>query len=176
MSYIVLDVEADGACPPLYSMVCFGAVVVDDKLNKQFYGKVKPISVLYNPDALAISGFNRNQHLEFDDPEEVMHNFAEWLALVSPNNRPIFVSDNPAWDFQWINYYFHKYYGSNPFGHSGRRIGDLYCGLVRDAGANRIWKKKYRKTPHTHHPVQDCIGNAEALLAFRNELGLKITF
>jgi DNA polymerase III alpha subunit (gram-positive type) len=175
MSYIVVDVESDGVCPPLYSMVCFGAVKIDDKLNKKFYGKVKPISVVYDAEALKVSGISREQHLEFDTPEEVMRNFAEWLGLVSIGN-PVFISDNPAFDWQWINYYFHKYYGSNPFGHSARRIGDLYCGLMKDAGVNRIWKQKYRKTVHTHNPVDDAMGNAEALLAFRDELGLKISF
>ena len=36
MSYIVVDVEADGPIPHIYSMVCFGAVVVDEKLDKTF--------------------------------------------------------------------------------------------------------------------------------------------
>ena len=69
-----------------------------------------------------------------------------------------------------------RYYGKNPFGFSARRIGDLYCGLVKHAGKNSEWKHKYRKTKHTHNPVDDAMGNAEALLAFRDELGLKIKF
>jgi hypothetical protein len=73
-----------------------------------------------------------------------------------------------------MNYYFHKYTGNNPMGFSARRIGDLYCGLVKDAGANRDWKQKYRITKHTHNPVDDAKGNAEAILAFKNKLGLKI--
>jgi len=31
-----------------------------------------------------------------------------------------------------------------------------------------------RKTKHTHNPVDDAKGNAEALLALKNEMGLKI--
>jgi hypothetical protein len=31
IKYIVVDVEADGAVPPLYSMVSFGTVIVDKK-------------------------------------------------------------------------------------------------------------------------------------------------
>lgn len=54
MSYIVVDVESDGPIPHKYSMVCFGAVVVEPSLSKTFYGKVKPISELYDPQALAI--------------------------------------------------------------------------------------------------------------------------
>ncbi len=34
--------------------------------------------------------------------------------------------------------------------------------------------KHLRKTPHTHHPVDDAKGNAEALLTLKEQLGLKI--
>ena len=34
--------------------------------------------------------------------------------------------------------------------------------------------KGLRRTPHTHHPVDDAMGNAEALLAMKETLGLKI--
>lgn len=44
MSYIVVDVEADGEIPYKFSMVPFGAVIVESSLSKTFYGEVKPIS------------------------------------------------------------------------------------------------------------------------------------
>ena len=65
-----------------------------------------------------------------------------------------------------------RFLGRNPFGFSGRRIGDLYAGLVKDASKATEWKK-YRVTAHTHNPVDDAKGNAEALKKFK-ELGLKI--
>lgn len=172
MSLYVLDVESDGSVPPLFSMVCFGAVIVEPSLSKTFYGKTKPISDNWNPEALAISGFNREEHLSFDDPKEVMINFGQWVKETS-KGRPTFISDNNGFDWQWINYYFHKYVGSNPFGHSSRRIGDLYCGMKMDASLNQEWKRKFRKTKHNHNPVQDAMGNAEALLEFQ-KMGLKI--
>jgi len=82
------------------------------------------------------------------------------------------VSDNVAFDWQFINYYFHRFFGRNPFGFSGRRIGDLYAGLVKDASKSTEWKK-YRVSAHTHNPVDDARGNAEALRKFK-ELGLNI--
>lgn len=173
MSYIVVDVEADNQSPATGSMVCFGAVLVKD-VTKTFHGKTRPISGGWNPEALAVSGFTRHEHEGFDDPRKVMWLFAEWIKEVS-DGRPIFISDNPAFDWQWINYYFHEFLGRNPFGYSARRIGDLYCGMVKDARKNRDWKRKYRKTKHTHNPVDDAMGNAEALLAMK-ELGLKINF
>jgi DNA polymerase III epsilon subunit-like protein len=171
MSFVIVDVESDGPIPAEFSMVCFGAVLFDDKLDKTFYGQTRPISDRFDPEALAISGFSREQHLGFDDPKSVMERFATWLEQHS-NGRPVFVSDNVAFDWQFINYYFHRFLGGNPFGFSGRRIGDLYSGLVKDASKATEWKK-YRVTAHTHNPVDDARGNAEALQKFK-ELGLKI--
>lgn len=169
MSYIIVDVESDGPIPNKYSMVCFGAVIVEPSLTKTFYGKTKPISDLYDEKALSISGFSREEHLQFDDCKLVMENFEKWI-IANSIDRPIFISDNLAYDWQFINYYFHYFLGRNPFGFSGRRIGDLYAGMVKNTYAK--WKH-FRKTFHSHHPVDDAKGNAEALLRFK-ELGLNI--
>jgi hypothetical protein len=169
MSLVVVDVESDGPVPGKYSMVCLGAVVVEPSLSRTFYGRTRPISELWLPEALAVSGFRREDHLRFDDPREVMARFAAWLKE-SSRGRPVFCSDNLAYDWQFVNWYFHQYLGENPFGWSGRRIGDLYCGMVKDGYAT--WKH-LRKTPHDHDPVNDAKGNAEALLAMV-EMGLKL--
>lgn len=172
MSYIVVDVEADGEIPYKYSMISFGAVIVEPTLSKTFYGQTKPISDIWKPDALAISGFSRYEHLEFNDPKTVMLDFYNWIKENSID-KPTFISDNLAFDWQWINWYFHYYIGENPFGFSGRRIGDLYCGMKMNASLNSQWKKLYRKTKHDHTPVNDAKGNAEALLQIQ-KLGLNI--
>lgn len=173
MSYIVVDVESDGPIPGKFSMVCFGAVVVEPSLSRTFYGKTKPISSDWNPEALAVSGFSREDHEGFEEPKVIMEAFAKWLSENSIN-KPIFISDNPAFDWQWINWYFHTYFASNPFGFSARRIGDLYCGMKKDAGVNYEWKRILRKTSHDHNPLNDALGNAEALLEMK-EMGLKIS-
>ena len=43
MSYIMVDIEADGPIPGDYSMVCFGAVVVEPGLERMFYGELRPM-------------------------------------------------------------------------------------------------------------------------------------
>jgi hypothetical protein len=68
-----------------------------------------------------------------------------------------------------------KHLGHHPFGFSARRIGDLYCGAVKDWGANSAWKAKYiPPQAHTHHALEDALANARALIAMNAELGLKI--
>lgn len=171
MSYFVVDVEADGPCPGLYSMVSFGAVKVQENLKDTptFYGTLKPISDKCIPQALAVSGFTREETMKFSDPKDVMEDFANWIDENS-EGRPIFISDNNGFDWQFINYYFHAFYGSNPFGFSSRRLADLYCGMQKDTFAK--WKH-LRNTKHTHHPVDDAMGNAEVLVKMKN-MGLKI--
>jgi hypothetical protein len=170
MSYIMVDVESDGPIPGDYSMICFGAVVVEPTLSKTFYGQLHPISDRWLPDALAVSGFTCEQVLEFPDAEPVMRQFQAWLAEHS-SGRPMFISDNNGYDWQFINWYFHHFTGANPFGFSSANLGSLFKGIVRDTTQNF---KHLRKTPHTHHPVDDAKGNAEALLALKDEFNLKI--
>lgn len=172
MSYIVVDVESDGPIPEKYSMVCFGAVIVTEALDKTFYGQTAPISNLWIPDALKVSGFSREEHEKFPHPLETMTQFDNWIKENSVG-QPILISDNNGYDAMFIAWYFHFYLGRNPFGWSSRRIGDLYCGLVKDSRAQ--WKHKLRKTKHDHHPVNDAKGNAEALLEIQ-KLGVKFKF
>lgn len=93
MSYIMVDVESDGPIPGDYSMISFGAVVVDDTLDKTFYGRLQPISDKFIPEALAVSGYTREQTMAFDEPALVMQQFAAWLKELS-KDRHIFISDN----------------------------------------------------------------------------------
>lgn len=95
-----------------------------------------------------------------DCSRETMQHFDAWIRERTPG-RAIFVSDNPAYDWQWINFYFDKYGISNPLGHSARRIGDFYAGLKGHFFKESEWKR-LRVTPHDHNPVNDALGNAEA--------------
>ena len=89
---MIVDVESDGPISAEFSKVCFGAVLLDDALAKYFYGKTKPISDRFVPEALAISGFSREQHLEFDEPKAVMESFTTWLEQHA-KGRAVFASD-----------------------------------------------------------------------------------
>jgi hypothetical protein len=171
MTYVMVDVEADGPIPGDYSMICVGAIVVEPSLDRTFYGRLKPISEQWLAGALQVSGFTRQETLAFDEPRAVMQRFADWIGSVA-HGRPIFVSDNNGFDWQFINWYFHHFVGMNPFGHSSTNLGSLYKGVVKDTRASF---KHLRKTPHTHNPVDDARGNAEALLRIEQEHGLRIS-
>jgi hypothetical protein len=171
MAYVMVDVEADGPIPGDYSMVSFGAVIVEPGLARTFYGRLRPISEKWISEALAVSGHSREETLAFDDPAEVMRAFAAWLAR-EVGKTPRFVSDNNGFDWMFVCWYFHHFTGRCPFGFSSTNLGSLYKGLTKDVFQTF---KHLRKTSHTHHPVDDAKGNAEALLAMK-ELGLAITW
>ena len=171
--YFVVDVEADGPIPGDYSMVSLGAVAVDDALDKTFYAEFPPISDDWSPEALGVSGWTRAGHEAVQtDPKNEMQRFATWLHNTAKGQRAIFVSDNLAFDWQWVNWYFHHFIQHNPFGFSGRRIGDVWAGWKGNMRNGSEWKK-FRKTKHTHNPVDDAKGNAEAILYMRDQ-GIKL--
>jgi hypothetical protein len=99
-----------------------------------------------------------------------MLRFADWLASLRAK-RLVFISDNNGYDWQFVNWYFHHFLGRNPFGFSSQNLGSLYKGLVKDTFSTF---KHLRRTAHTHHPVDDARGNAEALLHMKEAMGLKI--
>lgn len=172
MPLIMVDVETDGSIPGDYSMVSLGAVIVNEALDKTFYGRLKPISEKFIPEALAVSGHSREETLTFEDPAHTMAEFKKWIDENS-KDRPIFISDNNGFDWMFVCWYFHHFLDTNPFGHSSQNLGSLYKGIQKDMWANF---KHLRKTKHTHHPVDDAKGNAEALLHMKKEMGLKFKF
>jgi hypothetical protein len=148
---IFVDCEATGPCPGLGILTEFGTI--DYQSRASFHGILAESQP--SKDNPAISEATGKMF----DPVEVFTNFENWLREVC-QGRPIFVSDNPAFDFQWINYGFHHALGKKTFGHSARRISDFYAGLVGDFTATQGWKS-LRITPHDHNPVNGAMGNVE---------------
>jgi len=156
MGLVFVDCEATGLSPASGVLTEFGAV--DFSTRETFHG------VLWDsepePEHPATSRITGARY----DAVDVFSRFDAWLARLSEGRQPVFVSDNPAYDFQWINYGFDATLGRNPFGHSGRRIADFYAGLHRDFRRTQEWKR-LRRTPHDHNAVNDAMGNVEAFSA-----------
>ena len=151
--WILVDVEARGQSPVNGTMTEFGAV--DFETRKTFHGKIYEGTPDPANPAIPVVG------KQIRRVQDVMCDFSSWLDELAPG-RPIFISDNPAYDWQWISGAFDFTLIPNPFGHSARRISDFWAGLNYDFGDTQSWKK-FRKTIHDHNPVNDSMGNAEAL-------------
>lgn len=168
--FIFVDTESVGISPYYGTMTEFGAVELVSE--KSFHGGIiESIPSKENPaipeivEAWTEDEYRLKLHL-------VMNNFSEWLESFN-DDRLVFVSDNPAWDYMWIATAFDVTTGVNPFGHSARRIGDLYAGLSGNWRNTNKWKK-LRVTKHDHNPVNDALGNVEAFKAILKQYGQEL--
>ena len=148
---VFVDCEARGPSPVTGTMTEFGAVHYGSR--RTFHGLIyegRP-----DPENPAVPLVGRM----IASPRTVAKDFAAWLGITE--GRPVFVSDNPAYDWQWISAMFDDAGIANPFGHSGRRISDFWAGVQGDWSKTQSWKK-VRVTRHDHNPVHDALGNVEA--------------
>lgn len=162
---ISVDCEASGPCPMFGDVISFGAVVIEPSLNRTFRSPdMKPTCEVFNEGAYRSIGLTRAEHEGYTmSVKSGFIMFNDWLDGLNTREPLVLVSDNPAFDWQWINWGFHYSLGKNPFGFSARRIGDMWAGKTNKENNTSSWKKM-RKTRHTHDPVDDAKGNAEAYL------------
>lgn len=170
MIFVSVDVEADGPIPGKYSMISLGAVIVEPPFEDSFYCEIQPISKEYISEALAVSGFTREETMKFQTPEVQIARFYGWLkALKLYKGHPVFIADNNGFDWQFVNWYLHFYTGENPFGYSSWNLNSLYKGIKKNMRAKF---KKHRITKHSHNSLDDAKGNAEALHTILTKYGM----
>ena len=171
---IFVDCEATGPAIGKGELSEFGAVAYPSM--ETFYGNLKELIEL-DKEILILSKNKSNSKI-FKGLQNISEkrrliklkvfvDFDKWLKKICNGYQPVFISDNPAFDWQWINYHFCHFLGYNPFGWSARRIGDYYAGLTGNFRNATKWKK-LRITKHTHNPVDDAMGNAEAFKRIQN--------
>jgi DNA polymerase III alpha subunit (gram-positive type) len=95
-----------------------------------------------------------------------MQKFQAWLAkAVGDNGIPIFVGFNAAFDWSFINYYFHRFTGANPFGFSALDIKSLYMGVAdcswADTRPSQIAKRLKPQLHGAHDALRDAKYQAE---------------
>src|SRR5690349_16435896 len=107
-------------------MLSLGAVVVDDP-KQTFYVELKPTNDQFVPDAMKVVGRTLQEFAEKGrDPKDAMLAFRDWLRLVAKTGKPVFVGFNGAFDWAFVNFYFHHHLGENPFGFGGIDIKSYY--------------------------------------------------
>ena len=173
----VIDVEADGPTPGIYSMIQIGAVALNSNgIQEKFGINLAPITDNYLEAALKAIHVSRDRSLTFPDAKKSMFAFDDFINRYSLKpqymGRPIFFSDNNGFDWQFINYYFWKFLNRNPFGFSSNNITNIYGGIhnkLRDGD----WKK-FRTTKHSHDALDDALGNSEALLTIAQHYNINL--
>lgn len=165
-NYISVDIETSGPIPGEYSMLSLGACAVDND-EKTFYAELKPINDNAVPEALAVTGLSL-EALARDgvEPDATMANFAAWVGKTVPSGtKPVFLSLNAPFDWSFVNYYFVRFGGANPFGHSALDIKALYMGATgctwMQTTSSQMAKRLHPKRKGTHNALDDALYQAE---------------
>ncbi|MFL7794475.1 MAG: 3'-5' exoribonuclease [Anaerolineae bacterium] len=175
-AYISVDVETAGPNPSLYSLLSIGACMVCDP-RRTFYVELQPVNDKFLPSALSISGLSMEKLAESGlAPAEAMARFEVWAKEQVPEmQRPIFVAFNAPFDWMFVNDYFHRYIGQNPFGHSAIDIKAFFMGMAGvswEESAMRHIVTRYSNTRKlTHHALQDAVDQARLFQNMLREAG-----
>lgn len=160
-----MDIEADGPIPGEYSMLSLGAVSVEAP-ERTFYRELQPISQRFDPEALAVSGLDRDRLVAAGTaPEAAMQDFAAWADDLG--GKPVFVSYS-TWDWVYVYYYLLRFAERSPFGHSSLDLKSVYLGTFgttwAETGKRHIARRHPELLeglgPHTHNALDDAIEQA----------------
>ena len=172
--YVSVDIEAAGPTPRAYSMLSIGACLVD-RPEEGFYVELKPESVDVVESALAVSGLSMDELAAHGtDPAEAMQSFADWLTSVVPaDSRVVFTAFNAPFDWMFVDDYFQRYLGRNPFGHTALDIKAYSMGMLDStwgATSLKVLSPKYLTgRPLAHNALADAQDQAELFRALRKE-------
>src|SRR3990172_721163 len=140
-TFVSIDVETSGPNPSQYSLLTIGACTITERPST-FYIELKPVTMNAVPDALAVSRLSMERLVERGrEPAEAMAQFEAWLKAGTPEGRkPVFVAFNAPFDWMFVNDYFHRFLGRNPFGHRALDMKALFMGLHHIAWEDTTYK------------------------------------
>jgi DNA polymerase III epsilon subunit-like protein len=173
--FVSVDVETAGPIPGEYSLLSIGACLVDDD-SQAFECELQPVNENFVPEALAVTGLSL-EHLKAVGlpPPEAMKQFANWIeSQVHDGESVVFVGFNAAFDWSFVNYYFNKYLGENPFGIAALDIKSLYMGSTNgswaDTRSSKINAVLMPRLAGGHKALQDAKYQAELFRLIRARL------
>lgn len=163
--FVSVDVETAGPVPGEYSMLSLGACVVG-RNDKSFYAELKPINGNAVAAALKVTGFELAELGKTGArPEDAMAKFRDWLADACAGGEPVFVGFNAGFDWSFVNWYFHRFVGENPFGFAPLDIKSYYMGLTgcrwSDTKSSRLPSEFQPTQPGSHNALADARAQAE---------------
>jgi DNA polymerase III epsilon subunit-like protein len=146
-------------------MLSLGACLVDAR-HVRFYVELKPLNRNVAPGALQVGGLTLETLADSgQDPHAAMTDFKNWVLEAAASRTPVFVGFNAAFDWSFVNWYFHRLLGDNPFGIAALDIKSYYMGLVgcswRDTTSSRLPAGFQPTHKQTHNALDDAIAQAE---------------
>ncbi|HHH1477420.1 TPA: exonuclease domain-containing protein [Yersinia enterocolitica] len=164
--FISVDIETAGPIVSEHSMLTLGACLAYHP-QEEFSIMLKPISDKVVDAAIEVSGLTLEQ-VKRDGlaPAEAMSEFAAWISKKVPeDSTPVFVGLNAPFDWSFVNYYFLKYLGKNPFGFTALDIKALFMGATgcswHDTKSSEIDKRVSPTLKGNHDALYDAKYQAE---------------
>lgn len=164
--YISVDVETSGPVPGEFSLLSIGACLVQET-QSSVYLELQPDSLQHDPEALAVTGISL-EYLQQNGlhPAEAMMQLSNWINSVTQSGqKAIFVGLNAPFDWAFINYYFYKYLGHNPFGFTAIDIKAYYMGLTgciwAETKSSFIVSRLHPESRPSHNALDDAQFQAE---------------
>ncbi|TLN23670.1 3'-5' exonuclease [bacterium] len=164
-AYISVDVETAGPIPSRYALLSIGACTLGEP-RKTFYVELQPDQAEFDAGAMSVHGLDADTlRREGLPPKKAMERFAAWLKKAVPEGqRPLFCAFNAPFDWMFINDYFLRYTGGNPFGHSAIDIKAVYMGAARQPWkltSGAILHARYIEGRQlSHNALQDAVDQA----------------
>jgi DNA polymerase III alpha subunit (gram-positive type) len=164
--FISVDVETAGPIPGEFSLLSIGACDVDDE-SRSFSIELKPINRNADPKALEVTGLSLEILAERgEEPAAAMKAFGNWAqSLAGEDAALVFVGFNAPFDWSFVNYYFHRFTGANPFGFTALDIKALYMGATgstwSDTRSSQISKHLSPTRQGDHDALHDAKYQAE---------------
>jgi hypothetical protein len=171
------DIEADGPIPGEYSMLAIGVAIAGrfdgtnysraDPAKSTFYRELQPISDHWDGAALEVASLDRERLLtKGADPARTMRDLAHWVANEARQDRPVLVGFPVVFDWMFIHWYFIRFTGASPFGHSSALdMKTMYQqkarALLDDAGLDDLPRELRSWRRHTHNALDDAMEQAD---------------
>jgi len=173
--YLSVDIETSGPNPGNYALLSIGACTTTEP-GETFYIELKPDADGFLPESLAISGLSLEILRKTGiPPKDAMLKFSQWITHIVPEgSQPVFTAFNAPFDWMFVNDYFHRYLGYNPFGHKALDIKALYMGLRKTnwlkTSYNIITKNNGQETALSHNALEDAIQQAKIFKTLLEEI------
>jgi hypothetical protein len=164
--YVSTDVETDGPCPGLNSMLSLAsaAYLADKTLLSTFSANLEMLpEASGHPETMkwwetqreAWAACRQNPQ----SPEQVMREYVTWLKALP--GKPVFVGYPVVFDYMFVQWYLHKFTGESPFSFYALDIKTYAMALLKkdysDTVKSVMPRRWFDGLPHTHLALDDAI-------------------
>lgn len=177
-TYVSIDIEATGPVPGIYSMLSLGAAAFSrdgEELGTWTANLDELEGAVRHPDTMA---WWETQPLAWSlvmrdqvSPSSAMKAFEKWV--VDLPGKKIAAAWPATFDFSFVNWYFHRFVGSNPLGFACLDLRSLAMGLtfsrgyydLRENQIKELSDRVDRNGLNEHVAVDDAVEQGRLLVA-----------